>query len=200
LGALGGVVASRVAREFKLGGPCFTLSAGNVSGIKAIESAVHSLSSNETDVFICGCVDLAGDIRQSILNETAKKTSREIIPSEGAAAIVLKRLDQAIEDEDKIYGVIAGTAGASGAMIPGETVTDPEKLASIYTQSLEKALKTSDISFSNIDLFETACTGLKEDDLTEIKILNPCGSKSNCSIRPALLETARSGSLKKINV
>ncbi|MCP3899523.1 MAG: beta-ketoacyl synthase, partial [Desulfobacteraceae bacterium] len=40
LGALGGIVASRIAREFKFGGPCFTVSAGNSSGLKAIDIGI----------------------------------------------------------------------------------------------------------------------------------------------------------------
>ena len=56
LGALGGIVASRLARAFKLGGPCFTLSADEASGHTAINIAVKSLSTGETDTFfMCGC-------------------------------------------------------------------------------------------------------------------------------------------------
>ena len=153
LGALGGIVASRVAREFKLGGPCFTLSAGSASGIKAIETAVHSLSRNETDVFICGSVDLAGDIRQSALNDIANPQKEEILPSEGACAIVLKRLDQAILDNDRIYGVITGVAGASGGAIPGETGNDAAMLETLYARSLANALKDSKTSTSDPDLY-----------------------------------------------
>ena len=172
LGALGGIVASRVAREFKLGGPCFTLSAGSASGIKAIETAVHSLSACETDVFICGSVDLAGDIRQFALNDRAKPHFQNILPSEGAAAIVLKRFDQAVEDGDRIYGVITGVAGASGGLIPGETNCNPNILDTLYTRSLEKALKDSNISFSDIDLYETGSSGVKENDMAQINVLN----------------------------
>ena len=172
LGALGGIVASRVAREFQLGGPCFTLSAGAASGIKAIETAVHSLSANETDVFICGCVDLAGDIRQFALNEIAKPHGKAVPPSEGACAIVLKRLDQALEDNDHIYGVITGVAGASSGAIPGETEVDSTLLQTLYESSLTNALKDSKTSLQEIGLYETSCSGIKEDYATEIKILN----------------------------
>ncbi|WP_299983143.1 beta-ketoacyl synthase N-terminal-like domain-containing protein [Desulfobacula sp.] len=177
LGALGGIVASRVAREFKLGGPCFTLSAGAASGIKAIETAVHSLSAHETDVFICGCVDLAGDIRQFALNDIAKPHTGAILPSEGACAIVLKRLDQAIEDGDRIYGVITGVAGASSGAIPGETDQDSTLSETLYTQSLENALKDSKTSLKEICLYEASLSGIKEDDATETNVLNTLYSK-----------------------
>ena len=172
LGALGGIVASRVAREFKLGGPCFTLSAGAASGIKAIETAVHSLSRGETDAFICGCVDLVGDIRQFALNDIAKPYSDAILPSEGACAIVLKRLDQALEDNDQIYGVITGMAGASSGAIPGETGYDSTMLQTLYGQSLTNALKDSKTSLNEIGLYEGSFTGVKQEDATQIKVLN----------------------------
>ena len=172
LGALGGIVASRVAREFKLGGPCFTLSAGAASGIKAIETAVHSLSRGETDVFICGGVDLAGDIRQFALNDIAKPHTDAILPSEGACAIVLKRLDQALEDNDQIYGVVTGVAGSSSGAIPGETGYDSTMLQTLYGQSLTNALKDSKTLLSEIGLYETSLTGVKEEDATQIKVLN----------------------------
>ncbi len=172
LGALGGIVASRVAREFKLGGPCFTLSAGAASGIKAIETAIHSLSAYETDVFICGAVDLAGDIRQCILNDSAKPHMDHVLPSEGAAAIVLKRLDQAIKDKDRIYGIVTGIAGTGSGTIPGEADHDSEKSEGLYTQSLENALKNCGTSLKEINFYETCATGINQDDATEIKVLN----------------------------
>ncbi|CCK80650.1 beta-ketoacyl synthase N-terminal-like domain-containing protein [Desulfobacula toluolica] len=172
LGALGGIVASRVAREFKLGGPCFTLSAGAASGIKAIETAVHSLSAWETELFICGCVDLAGDIRQFALNAGAKEHSEAILPSEGAAAIVLKRLDQAIEDGDRIYGIITGVAGAGSDVIPGEKCPDPNISETLYARSLETALKDAKTNFQDIDLYEACASGIKDNDTTETRVLN----------------------------
>ncbi len=172
LGALGGIVASRVAREFKLGGPCFTLSAGADSGIKAIETAVHSLSAWETDLFICGCVDLAGDIRQFALNDGAKDHSETILPSEGAAAMVLKRLDQAIEDGDRIYGVVTGVAGAGSDVVPGETGPDPDISERLYARSLETALKDAKTRFQDICLYEACASGIKDHDTTEAHVLN----------------------------
>ena len=172
LGALGGITASRVAREFKLGGTCFTLSAGAGSGMKTIETAVHSLGSHETDVFICACVDLGGDVRQFALHEGAKPHSENILPSEGAAALVLKRLDQAILDRDRIYGVITGISDASGGPLPGETHPDPGALESLYLRSLETALADSDTGLSDISFYETAAPGVTDHDRAEAKALD----------------------------
>lgn len=159
-------MASRVAREFKLGGPCFTVSGGSASGIKTIETAMHSLSANETDTFVCGCVDLAGDFRQFALN-AAVNTPRDpasacCLPAEGAAAVVLKRLDTAQKDGDKIYGVITGIAGTSGDGIPGDEQFDPIQTKKRYKASLKSVLKMSQNTASDIRLYETALSGRTE--------------------------------------
>ena len=190
LGALGGIVASRVAREFKFGGPSFTLSSGADSGIKAIETGVHSLSSGETDVFLCGCVDLAGDIRQFALNDMARPHSNNIRPSEGACALILKRLDQAILDNNRIYGVITGISGSAGGPIPGENIPDPQSMESLYTRSLESALADAETSLSDIGLYDTATSGILDHDTAEAAVLSALFSKTSHGQRFHLSSTA----------
>lgn len=185
LGALGGIVASRIAREFKLGGPCFTLSAGEASGIKALEIAFHSLGSLETDLFLCGGVDLYGDIRAFTLNHGLSNTA---LSSEGAGALVLKRLDQAIQDKNKIYAVITGMGGAGGAPIPGEN-KPPEQTgqpkspvqtnqnntmepAPCYGLSLDRALKNSSTHFSDLSFLETHSLGTGEQGMAEARAIH----------------------------
>ena len=43
LGALGGIIASRIAREFRLGGPSFVVSSDAASGLRALDIGVRSL-------------------------------------------------------------------------------------------------------------------------------------------------------------
>src|SRR5207237_3245301 len=63
MGSLGSVAASRAARAFGLGGPCFTLSSEESSGARAVELAVRALERGELDCALVGAVDLAGDPR-----------------------------------------------------------------------------------------------------------------------------------------
>ncbi len=156
LGALGGIAASRTAREFQLGGPCFTLSAGAASGISAIDTALYSLRCNETHTFIAGCVDMAGDIRQYLLNQACDPSGNGPV-SEGAAAIVLKRLDQAIADKDRIYAVITGTGSGSGGRVPGEKFRHGPPEATGLTASLEQLFPGS--FRPDIDFIETHSNG-----------------------------------------
>lgn len=107
MGALGGIVASRIAREFRCGGPSHTLSCEEASGLSALHVAAQALRAGEIDRALVGAVDLAGDPRA--LHEAGRA-----LPGEGAAALVLKRLSDAQRDGDRVYAVLRGV-GLSGA-------------------------------------------------------------------------------------
>jgi acyl transferase domain-containing protein/3-hydroxymyristoyl/3-hydroxydecanoyl-(acyl carrier protein) dehydratase len=121
MGALGSIVASRIAREFHLGGPSFTVSSEESSGLSALAVAVRALRRGDIDQAVVGAVDLAGDVR-SVLT-----THRQPLIGEGAAAVLLKRLDDALRDGDHIRAVIKGVEASSGGSI-GELIADPETI------------------------------------------------------------------------
>ncbi|HKK91462.1 MAG TPA: beta-ketoacyl synthase N-terminal-like domain-containing protein, partial [Desulfobacteraceae bacterium] len=181
LGALGGIAASRIARAFKLGGPCFTISADTSSGIKAVEAGINSLRSGETDVFICGAVDMAGDPRQQALDDTLTrdtdpgdgptpgkngggKNGAAESATEGAAAIVMKRLDQAMNDNDRIYGIVRGVGSASGGEMAFETPDSQERLSRAWDLSLEKSLADAAVLPSAITRYQTPFAGTPSGD------------------------------------
>ena len=109
LGALGGIVASRIAREFHIGGPSHGISSEETSGLRALQVAVHALQKRELDIALAGAVDLNGDLR-ALLTENTMRT-----PGEGATCVVLKRLADAKRDSDRIYAVIRDAGGATQA-------------------------------------------------------------------------------------
>jgi acyl transferase domain-containing protein/3-hydroxymyristoyl/3-hydroxydecanoyl-(acyl carrier protein) dehydratase len=100
MGALGGIVASRVARAFHVGGPSFTISSEETSSLHALEVGVRALQRRELEVALVGGVDLAGDARA-----VAWRTG---VIGEGAGAVVLKRYEDAVRDGDRVYAVIDG--------------------------------------------------------------------------------------------
>ena len=113
LGALGGMVASRIAREFHIGGPSHSISSEETSGLRALQVAMHALQKRELDVALAGAVDMNGDLRALLTTDTQGEGR---IPGEGAACIVLKRLDDALRDGNRIYSVIRDVDAAG---IPG---------------------------------------------------------------------------------
>ncbi|MDR3134850.1 MAG: hypothetical protein LBU69_02005, partial [Deltaproteobacteria bacterium] len=82
LGALGSFVASRLARFLGVGGPAFTMSEEQDSGLRALREAINMLQEGEIDLALVGVVDTFGDPKTASL---APKT----VWVEGAAAMIL---------------------------------------------------------------------------------------------------------------
>ncbi|HKQ49626.1 MAG TPA: beta-ketoacyl synthase N-terminal-like domain-containing protein [Phycisphaerae bacterium] len=118
LGALGGMIASRIAREFQLGGPSYAVSCDEASGLKAVEIAARALARGEIDAAVVGAVDLAGDVRNvvtsAMLRDRTDRGDADFI-GEGAGAAVLKRLDDAQAAGDRIYAVLNPTEDTARA-------------------------------------------------------------------------------------
>jgi PfaB family protein len=175
MGALGSVVASRIAREFRFGGPSFTLSSEESSGMRALETAVRQLQGDEIDRALVGAVDLAGDLRAALGQHLGRPFSRSghatpfdesadgSMVGEGAAALVLKRLEDAERDGDRIYAVIQGI-GASGGelMLPG---------AAAYRRALERAYGEAGIGPDKVDFLEAHGSGNASEDRLEAAAL-----------------------------
>jgi acyl transferase domain-containing protein/3-hydroxymyristoyl/3-hydroxydecanoyl-(acyl carrier protein) dehydratase len=177
LGALGGIVASRIAKEFGLGGPGFVVSQEEASGIRALEIGVRSLQNFETDSVLVGAIDLAGDIRNVIANHRIRSWSKSgevfpfdhradgSLPGEGAAAVVLKRLDEALAHGDRIYAIVDGFGSS------GKSISDTSAV-STYVRSLSASFQDAKIRPDSVSYFETLGTGNPSDDATEAEALN----------------------------
>ena len=175
MGALGSVVASRIAREFRVGGPSFTLSSEENSGIRALETATRLLQAGDIDSALVGAVDLAGDLRAVLGHHGDRPYSpsgRGLpfdtradggIIGEGAAAVVLKRLEDAERDGDRIYAIICGVGTAGGDTVtPGGTP---------YRQALERAYADAGVEPSTVSLLEAHGSGNPAEDRMEAQSL-----------------------------
>lgn len=175
MGALGSVVASRVAREFKVGGPSFTVSSEESSGLRALEIAVRQLQSGEIDRAIAGAVDLAGDLRAALGQHQGRPFSPSgqatpfderadgSVVGEGAACVVLKRLSDAERDGDRVYAVIKGVGAASGnTVLPG---------VAAYGKALERAYSDAGIAPEQVGYLEAHGSGNPAEDRMEAAAL-----------------------------
>ena len=195
LGALPSIVASRIAREFKLGGPSFVVSSEETSGLRALEIAMRSLQNNETDAFLVGAVDLAGDVRRLITLMQSRPFSRKgtvhafdnradgTVYGEGAVALVLKRFEDAVADGDRVYAVIGGIGAAGGGGIDRSTVT-----AAAYQAAMTRCLEDAAVSSEAVSHIETHGSGCPDEDAVETHAL-----QSFCEhfTRPASIGTSK---------
>ncbi|WP_372677744.1 beta-ketoacyl synthase N-terminal-like domain-containing protein [Desulfosarcina sp.] len=179
MGALGGIVASRMAREFRFGGPSFVVSADAASGIKALQVAVDLLRKKAVDAMLVGAVDLAAEGRSVIrMNHFLPLSPTNAIrpfdaaadgtlPGDGAVALVLKPLAQARIDGDRVYAVIRGIGSAGG----GEPATGRVS-QSTYRRSLSACFNRTDISPASVSYVEAHGAGTPERDRVEIAALS----------------------------
>jgi acyl transferase domain-containing protein/3-hydroxymyristoyl/3-hydroxydecanoyl-(acyl carrier protein) dehydratase len=163
-GALGGLIASRIARELELGGPSFGVQAEESSGLRALDVAVKLLRSRELDLAIAGAVDVA-DARATLATDTLRSFTRGrprpfdasadgTAPGEGAAALVLKRLEDAERDGDRIYAVIKGVG--AGADFEG---------------AIDRAYEDAAVDPASVSLVVAHGSGCPEEDAAEARAL-----------------------------
>ncbi|HVY25573.1 MAG TPA: amino acid adenylation domain-containing protein [Polyangiaceae bacterium] len=115
-------VASRLAHRLDLKGPALSLHTACSTSLVATAQAVSSLELGQCDLALAGGVSITVPVKSGyIYNEGAMlsadghtrsfdaKASGTVF-SDGAAMLVLKRLEDAIADRDTIYAVIRGSA------------------------------------------------------------------------------------------
>lgn len=135
MGGLGGIVASRIAREFGFGGPSYVLFSEETSGLSALEAACRAIQNGELECAVVGAVDFSGDMRAvgaTELTGLALSPTGVVRPfdrladgtvlSEGAVAMVLVRRDLAERHGERIYASVTGlgssTSGPTDATKP----------------------------------------------------------------------------------
>ncbi len=123
--SLGGgryVTSGRISYLFDLRGPCFTLDNACAASLTAAHLAAKSIQSGESDLAVAGGVNLILMPYITIAYSQAKMMAPDgqckfgdaaadgYVRSEGAGLVVLKRLDRALADGDRVYAVIRGGA------------------------------------------------------------------------------------------
>ncbi|MBI1324899.1 acyltransferase domain-containing protein [bacterium] len=105
MGNLASIAASRLAREFRLGGPSFTISQGPHAGLTALEVAYGWIADGHVDEALVGAVDLTTDIRHAWAEWLAARenksdvTAGRVILCDTAFALILRRADAAAASE-----------------------------------------------------------------------------------------------------
>ena len=187
MGALGSIVASRIAKEFRVGGPSFTLSNEENSGLRALEVGIHALQEGSINRAIVGAADMAGDLR-SVLGQHSNtpyspggkirpfdKDADGTIVGEGAAAVILKRLEDAKQDGDHIYAVLKGIGTATGGQVES---AQPAKKS--YSLALDRTFQDARISPASVSYLETNGSGVPTEDGLEANCLSAViGSDTN---------------------
>ncbi|SEP10144.1 3-oxoacyl-[acyl-carrier-protein] synthase I [Mucilaginibacter gossypiicola] len=175
-------VTMNLATIFKLRGVNFTISAACASGSHSIGMGYHLIKSGMQDCIICGGAQELSHYSMgsfdalsafSVHEADPAKASRPfdrdrdgLVPSGGAATVILESLDSALKRGATILGEVVGYGFSSnGGHISNPTVEGP-------VRSLNMALKDAGIQASEIDYINAHATSTPAGDASEAKAID----------------------------
>jgi acyl transferase domain-containing protein/NAD(P)-dependent dehydrogenase (short-subunit alcohol dehydrogenase family)/acyl carrier protein len=199
-GVLPNVAAGRVANRFNLGGPNLTVDAACASSLAALDVAVKELRYGACDLVLAGGVDTQMSpfsflmfSKTHALSPTGRcrpfdAKADGITISEGVAAVVLKRLDDAVRDGDRIYAVLRGVGGASDGR--DKSLTAPS--TSGQQRALARAYASAGITPATVGLVEAHGTGTVVGDRTELQTLRAVYESAGAAAQSTALGSVKS--------
>lgn len=172
--------AHLLAKALGLGGGVFALDAACASSLFAIKLACDRLHDGTADLMIAGGVNGADDLfihvgfsalgglSRSGQSRPFHREADGLVPAEGAAVVVLERLDDALRAGHHILGLIRGI----GISNDGRERTFVTPSVEGQVRAMQLAYETSGIAPDQISLIECHATGTQIGDGIEIQSLS----------------------------
>jgi acyl transferase domain-containing protein/4'-phosphopantetheinyl transferase EntD len=194
-GVIPNITAGRIANRLDLMGTSCTVDAACASSLVAVDMAVRELLTRQCDLALVGGVNLAvplcvwlvftqiGAFSRREQIRPFDKDADGTLPGEGVGMMVLKRLEQARRDGNRVYAVIKGVGTASDGR--GLAVTAPRVEGEIL--ALKRAYTRAGILPTTVELIEAHGTGTPVGDATELEALGRVfgradGSPPRCAL------------------
>ncbi len=178
-GYLSNVVAGRITNRLGLCGINCTVDAACASSLASVQLAMHELHSGNCDMMLAGGVDTNNTAMAYLsFSKTPAftahshmrpfdKDSDGMLIGEGLGMLVLKRVEDAERDGDRIYALIRGIGASSDGR--SKSIYAPRLEGQIL--AIRRALQNSACEPSEIDLIEAHGTGTAAGDPTEFSAL-----------------------------
>ncbi|MCK5819301.1 MAG: SDR family oxidoreductase [Psychromonas sp.] len=199
-GMLGNVIAGRIANRFDLGGTNCVVDAACAGSLAAIKMAVSELLEYRSETMITGgvCCDNSPFLYMSFSKTPAFTDGDDIRPfdedsqgmmiGEGVGMMVLKRLEDAQRDGDRIYSVIKGIGSSSDGRFKSIYAPHPRG----QLKALKRAYQDAGFDPLTCDLIEGHGTGTKAGDAAEFSALNMLFSENNAQKQHIALGSIKS--------
>ncbi|HQY61700.1 MAG TPA: beta-ketoacyl synthase N-terminal-like domain-containing protein [Polyangiaceae bacterium] len=174
---MSGLPAHLAAAAVGFGGDAFALDAACASSLYALKLASLALHDGRADLALAGGVNHADDLflhggfsalRALSPTGQSRPFHREadgLVPAQGAALLLLERLDDAVANGRRILGVIRGVGLSNDGRSRGLMVPSEEG----QIRALRAAYAESGLSPSDISLVECHATGTGVGDGAEIR-------------------------------
>jgi acyl transferase domain-containing protein/SAM-dependent methyltransferase/acyl carrier protein len=191
--------AGRLSYVFNLQGPSMAIGTACSSSLVSTHLAVRSLRSGESDMALAGGVNLILNTPLSIAYSKGRMLSPEgrckfgdakangFVRGEGCGVVILKQLSRALEDGDRIYGLIKGSAVNNDGRIGHFLAPSPEGQAAVQRQAYFDA----GVEPSQVRYIEAHGTGTAVGDPVEIETLNKVMGKKRPTGSPCLMGSVK---------
>jgi len=199
-GLLGNVVAGRIANRMDLGGTNCVTDAACASTFSAIAMAANELYLGDSDLVIAGGVDTLNDIfmymcfsKTPALSPTGdcrpfSDQADGTMLGEGLGMVALKRLEDAVRDEDRIYCVLS----AVGSSSDGRSKSVYAPVSEGQAKALRRAYERAGFSARTVELVEAHGTGTKAGDAAEFNGLKLAFEESDAEKQWCALGSVKS--------
>ncbi len=178
-GILGNVIAGRIANRLDLGGTNCVVDAACASSLAATRMAVSELIEGHTDMMITGGVDTDNSINTFMCFSKTPAFSKSqfsrpfdaeadgMLAGEGLGMLVLKRLEDAERDGDRIYAVIRAIGTSSDGRY--KSIYAPRPAGQV--KALQRAYAEAGFEPTSVGLIEAHGTGTSAGDPAEFQSL-----------------------------
>ncbi|MDR0285223.1 MAG: acyltransferase domain-containing protein [Propionibacteriaceae bacterium] len=192
------LIAAGVANHFDMHGPAYTVDAACASGVLALQHGIRLLRSGESDIALVGAMHTPqSSVFWSAFNMMGALSHRGVIApfsqdadglliGQGGGYMVIKTLDKALADDDRIYAVVKGTAVGSDGGGHSPLITDTRG----QTRVLQAAWAEAGMDPADVAYVETHGTGTLVGDSTEVATLTTVFGGAGA--RPAYLGSVKS--------
>ncbi|KAK2596119.1 hypothetical protein QQS21_006466 [Conoideocrella luteorostrata] len=192
-----GVISARIGNIFDLKGPSALINTACSSAMYAVHNACHALRARDCDAALCGGVNIIMSVDQHMntanlgimsptnMCHTFDASADGYGRAEGAGALYLKRLDDAVRDGDVIRSVIRSSSCNTNGKIPGYGITFPN--VDGQEQVIRRAYERADLDPNETAYFETHGTGTPVGDPIEVRAVSRAMNDTRSLQKPLLL-------------
>lgn len=194
MGTVPNLVAALVANRFDFGGPAYTVDAACASSLIAIDNGVRELQSGRCDLVVAGAIHLSqnpvlwsvfsmmGALSRKQVVSPFDKSADGVLTGEGCGFVVLRKLKDAIKDDQRIYSVIKGVGLSSDGA--NASLMSPSSVGQI--KAIKYAWEQTDLNINDIGYIEAHGTATPLGDKTELETLRLAFGKNDSLPRAGL--------------
>ncbi len=172
-------MAARLSYFLDLQGPCMAVDTASSSGLTAVTLACESIKNGKADMALVGGVNIWSTVQLFIAFSSSRilspsnlcrsfdKSADGLVVGESVAIVVLKSLNMAIKDNDRIYGVIKSAGINQNGRNKGFLLPSAEAQARL----LKEVYIEADIDPESVSYIETQGSGMSVGNIAEVNAL-----------------------------